>query len=300
MPRQPDMRRGTGRRIAPWLLRLCGLAPCVAVGMLVAFVCWRGLPALDSTLFFGDTPMLDAVLGRRAVWDGIWPACAGTACLVGLTLVLAVFPGVGCGLYLAEFAGRRAGSRIRLAMDVLAGTPSIVMGLFGFTLILFLRRTYWLGANTSLVLAAGCLALLVLPVLVTATCEALEAVPQSLRLTCASLGFSRRQTALHVLLPAAMPGIQSGVVLALGRAAEDTAVIMLTGVVANAGLPAGLGAKFEALPFAIFYTAAQYQSQEELTRGFGAAVVLLLVASCLLVCATGMERRFRRRWRGTA
>ena len=89
-------------------------------------------------------------------------------------------------------------------------------------------------------------------------------------------------------------------ILVLGRAAEDTAVIMLTGVVANAGLPAGLGAKFEALSFSIFYTAAQYQSREELLRGFGAALVLLLLASGLLVCARLLEARFRRRWQGEA
>ena len=95
-------------------------------------------------------------------------------------------------------------------------------------------------------------------------------------------------------------GVRRRALLALGRAAEDTAVIMLTGVVANAGLPAGLGAKFEALSFSIFYTAAQYQSREELLRGFGAALVLLLLASGLLVCARLLEARFRRRWQGEA
>ena len=86
----------------------------------------------------------------------------------------------------------------------------------------------------------------------------------------------------------------------MGRAAEDTAVIMLTGVVANAGLPAGLGDKFEALPFSIFYTAAQYQDTNELLRGFGAALVLLLLSSFLLLCARRMEVRFRRRWQGVS
>lgn len=283
-----------------WLLRGCALILCLGVGGLLVFLLFRGLPALGTRLFFGDVPALEALLGRQAVWDGLWPACAGTACLVGLTVLLAVFPGVGCGLYLAEFAPPRRAARIRLAMDVLAGTPSIVMGLFGFTLILFLRHTFWPGVNTSLLLAAACLALLVLPVLVTATCEALEAVPPGLRTTALALGFTRRQAARHILLPAAAPGIRGGVILALGRAAEDTAVIMLTGVVANAGLPAGLGAKFEALSFSIFYTAAQYQSQEELLRGFGAALVLLLLASGLLACARLLETRFRRRWQGEA
>lgn len=281
-----------------WALRTCALLLILGTGTLLAFLLFKGLPTLGARLFFGDVPALDALLGRQAVWDGLWPACAGTACLVGLTVLLAVFPGVGCGLYLAEFAPKRQAARIRLAMDVLAGTPSIVMGLFGFTLILFLRKTFQTEANTSLFLAAACLALLVLPVLVTTTCEALEAVPKSLRTTATALGFTKRQAARHILLPAVVPGIRGGVILALGRAAEDTAVIMLTGVVANAGLPAGLWGKFDALPFSIFYTAAQYQSQEELLRGFGAALVLLMLASGLLFCARLLENRFHRRWRG--
>ena len=283
-----------------WLLRCCALVPCFAVLFLLAFLLVKGLPQLGTTLFFDHVPPLDALLGRRPVWDGLWPACAGTLHLVGLTMLLALFPGVGCGLYLAEFAPPRQAARIRLAMDVLAGTPSIVMGLFGFTLILFLRHSLAPGANTSLLLAACCLALLILPVLVTATCEALEAVPDSLRLTGTALGFARRQLARRLLLPAAAPGIWGGIILAMGRAAEDTAVIMLTGVVANAGLPAGLGDKFEALPFSIFYTAAQYQDNDELMRGFGAALVLLLLSSLLLFCARRMEARFRRRWQGAS
>ena len=84
--------------------------------------------------------------------------------------------------------------------------------------------------------------------------------------------------------------------LAMGRAAEDTAVILLTGVVANGGVPSGLGTRFEALPFSIYYTAAQYQTQEELTRGFGAALVLLLLSGMLLFLAWGLHVRYQRRW----
>ena len=132
-----------------WTLRACALLLILGTGALLAFLLFKGLPTLGARLFFGDVPALDALLGRQAVWDGLWPACAGTACLVALTILLAVFPGVGCGLYLAEFAPERQAVRIRLAMDVLAGTPSIVMGLFGFTLILFLRKVFQTEANTS-------------------------------------------------------------------------------------------------------------------------------------------------------
>lgn len=271
--------------------RACVLILWLATCSLLLFLLWRGLPAFKSGLIFGDTPVWQAITGRMPVWDGLWAALVGTTALVCLTMLLALFPGIGCGIYLAEFAAGKKANLIRLAMDMLAGTPSIVMGLFGFTLIIFLRQFFWPGANTSLLLAAACLALLVLPVLVTTTCEALEALPFKLRLTCATLGMTRRQAALRVLLPCAWPGIGGGVLLALARAAEDTAVIMLTGAVANAGLPAGLGAKFEALPFAIFYISAQYQSQEELTRGFGAALLLLAISSMLAGLAALIQKR---------
>ena len=272
---------------------------CCAAGLFV-FLVVKGAPALGPDLFFGDTPALAAILGRQPVWDGLWPAFAGSLCLVGLTLCLSVFPGVGCGLYLAEYASPRVKALAGAAVDMLAGTPSIVMGLFGFTLILFLRRTLFPEANTSLLLAAGCLSLLVLPVLIVSTREALEAVPGSLTLTGLALGLTREQCVRQVRLPAASPGILSGVILALGRSAEDTAVIMLTGAVANAGLPAGLGAKFEALPFFIYYTTSQYQTQEELLRAFGTALVLLVLSGGMILMARFMATRYRRRWQGAA
>lgn len=273
---------------------LAPLLTVIGVGALLIFLCLRGLPALDIALFFGDTPPWQALLGLRPVWDGIWPACAGTCSLVALTMALALIPGVGCGLFLAEYAGPRRRRWIGCAADMLAGTPSIVMGLFGFTLILFLRRTLWPDANTCLLLAAACLALLVLPVLIVTTREALEALPPQLRLTAAALGLTPAQRLRRILLPAAGRGILGGVMLALGRAAEDTAVIMLTGVVANAGLPAGLRGKFEALPFFIYYTAAQYQTPEELTRGFGAALLLLMLSAASLLAARRIAPRLTR------
>lgn len=278
-----------------WILRGAVFLVFCAVSALILFLCAKGAGTLGPGLFFGDVPALSAIFGQRAVWDGIWPACAGTACLVLLTMLIATLPGVGCGIYLAAFCPPRRGRIFRTVLDVLAGTPSIVMGLFGFSFVLFLRNVAGINANTSLLLSAACLALLVLPVLVTSTCQALEALPGELALTAAALGFTRRQAVFRILLPASFSGIQGGIILSLGRAAEDTAVIMLTGVVANAGMPALFG-KFEALPFYVYYISAQYQDPGELSRGFGAAIVLLLLSTLLLTLAEMLERRFRRRW----
>lgn len=289
-------------RLLPGILRLFGICAVLiiffAVGGIICFLLWRGLPALNARLFFGEVPPIDAITGLRPVWDGIWPACVGTLSLVTLTMAFALLPGLGCGIFLAEYAGARQRHWLGLAVDMLAGVPSIVMGLAGFTMILFLRRSFAPDANTCLALGAACLALLILPALIVTTREAVQAAPAKLRLAGIAIGLNQAQLLRHVLLPSASRGILGGIVLCIGRAAEDTAVIMLTGVVTNAGLPAGLGGKFEALPFHIYYTAAQYQTQDELNRGFGAALVLLGLASALLLCARLIARGYTRRWKG--
>ena len=270
---------------------------CAVLGGLLAFLLSRGVPALGPALFFGGTPPLDAVLALRPVWDGIWPAMIGTLSLLAATLALALVPGIGCGVYLACYASPRQKHGLGMAVDVLAGIPSIVMGLFGFVLILFLRRTFLPQGTTCLLLAALCLAILVLPTLVTVTQSTLEALPKHLEISGAALGLTPGQTVRRLLIPAASPGILGGVILAMGRAVEDTAVIMLTGAVANAGLPSGLTAKFEALPFRIYYTAAQYADQDELARAFGTALVLLALSGSFSLAAYGLQRRLVRRWR---
>lgn len=278
--------------------RCAALAVTAALLLLVVFLIARGFPALGRELFFGNTPPLDALLGRRAVWDGLWPAAGGTLCLLALTMTFALLPGIGGGVFLACYASQRQKYWLGLSVDLLAGIPSIVMGLFGFVLIVFLRRTLLPNGTTCLLLASFCLALLVLPSLVVGTRNALESLPERLYITAAALGFSHDRAVLRLLVPAAGRGILGGVILAMGRAAEDTAVIMLTGVVANAGMPAGLTAKFEALPFRIYYTVAQYADQRELAGGFGAALILLFLSGGLLLCAWALQRGLEGRWRG--
>ena len=267
-----------------------------AVGVLMGFLLLRGGPALDLRLLFGDAPAWLALTGRVPVWDGLWPALAGTLCVVVLSGALALPVGVGAGIHLAEFAREPWKSRVTFAIDLLAGVPSIVMGLFGFALILLLRSTFAPRANTSLLLSAACVALLILPYLVRSTQGALEGLSASLRLVGPSLGMTPWQNLVHVLLPAASRSLFGGVVLALGRAAEDTAVILMTGVVANAGVPRSLGDKFEALPFAIFYRAAEYRDPADLARGFGAALILLVLTWGLLLGARALQAGLAGRW----
>lgn len=211
-----------------------------------------------------------------------------------LTISLAILPGIGCGIYLAEYAKGHKKTLAISVINILAGTPSIVMGLIGFIIILFLRKTFYPHANTSLILAAICLALLVLPIIIITTKESLESLPKQLRITSLSLGMNRGQYVKQLLLPSASKGIFAGIILATGRSAEDTAVIMLTGAVANSGLPAGLGQKFEALSFHIYLTAAEYQTELELIQGFSTALVLLVFSMSIMFLATQLQRKYKK------
>ncbi|GAU09869.1 phosphate ABC transporter permease PstA [Desulfoplanes formicivorans] len=274
-------------RACTFMSWLCTLILVLVIGYLLGFLAFKGGPTINTSLFFGDTPIWDALTGRLPVWDGIWPACVGTLLLVGLAAATAIPLGVGAGIYLGEYAQGNGKRILAFLVDLLAGTPSILMGLLGFAAILFVRRLFDLQARTSLLTASLCVGFLVLPYIVRATQTALESVPGDLRTTALALGMTRSQAIIHVMLPRAATGIASGIILAVGRAAEDTAVILLTGVVANAGVPHGLTDKFEALPFHIFYLAAEYQNQDELAQAFGTALILLCLTSILFM-ATGL------------
>ncbi len=268
----------------------------LVVGLLLFYLLSQGLPTIGKELFFGDAPAWKAILGQVRVWDALWPACVGTLFLVLIAALLAVPLGISSGIYLACFAPKSVKRILSLLVELLAGTPSIVMGLFGFAMILFLRNTFFPNANTSLLLSSVCLALLILPYLIFTTQAALESLSDEYLLIGPSLGFNQIQTVFHVLIPAAGRGILSGVVLSIGRAAEDTAVIMLTGVIANAGLPQGLLGKFEALPFRIFYLAAEYRTSAELDSAYGTALVLLSLTGILYGGAFALHKTLELRW----
>lgn len=282
-----------------FLSALCVVAPVLVAGsvaVLLGFLLINGLPAVSTELFFGDTPVLAGLTGRIPVFDGIWPACVGTVLLVVLSCSLSIPIGILSGIYMSEFAPSFLKRPMIFATDLLAGIPSIVMGLFGFAMILLLRSTVFPQAKTGLWLSAICMAVLVLPYCINTTRTALAGLPEELRLMGPSMGLTREQTVFHVLLPAAARSIMGGVILAIGRASEDTAVILITGVVANAGLPRSVLDKYEALPFKVYYIAAQFQNQQELQQGFGTALALLCLTTCLFLGAHRLRKTVERRW----
>ncbi len=271
-----------------WLSALCLVG---AVAAILGFLCVKGFPALNVELIFGNTEPLSALLLQKQVFDGLFPAIVGTLCLVVLSVLLAVPLGVAAGIYMAEYAVGYVKTCCDFLFDILAGIPSIVIGLFGFTLAVFLHKNFSDQVYPCFLISSISLAFLVLPYIVRSTQISLEEIDPAIRNTALALGASRLQNIIHVLLPRALGGICSGVILAIGRCAEDTAVIMLTGAVAIAGIPRSILGQYEALPFYIFYISSQYADQAELMRGYGASLILIMLCTLLFLVAFLVRKR---------
>lgn len=279
--------------IFAWLATIMTMA---AIFILIVFLIVQGYSTISVELFFGETQWLKALTGTQPVFGGLWPAIAGTVALVVLSCAMAVPIGIASGIYLSEYATPRMQSRIGFAVDLMAGIPSIVMGLFGFSIIILLKNTFIPQARTCLFLAAGCIALLVMPYLIRTTQNAFQSISEERRLLGLSLGFSKWMNIRHVLLPSTSKGILSGIILSVGRAAEDTAVILLTGVVSQAFVPRSLWDKFEAVPFRIYFLAAEHRTTSELDQAYGAALVLLIITGLLFVLAFLFQKSIEKRW----
>ena len=256
-----------------------------SISCIVGYLIIKGFEALNLSLIFGDTKPMEALLLKKQVFDGLFPAIIGTLSLVLLSVVWAIPVGIASGIYLAEYAGKKAKQVLNLIFDILAGVPSIVVGLFGFSVSLFLHKHFSENIYPCLLISSLSLALLVLPYIVRTTQVSLENLSTETRLSALALGATKLQNIFYVLVPKSLSGIVSGVILAIGRCAEDTAVIMLTGVVATAGVPKSIFSNYEALPFYIYYISAQYSDPQELLTGYGASIILLCLCVALFSCA---------------
>ena len=284
---RPRLRRR--RLLGRLFLVLCLAAVLLAVlvlGVLLVHVAWHGRQFLSWRFLSAPPSQLDPERG------GIRAALLGTVWLMVLTALIAVPTGVGAAIYLEEYAQRGRFARfIHLNIANLAGVPSIVYGILG--LALFVR---WLLGSRSLLAGTLTMSLLILPVIILASREALLAVPRSLREAAYAVGATRWQTVRHHVLPAALPGIMTGVILALSRAIGETAPLIMLGALTfvrfapgEAGgdytftpagvwgwLTAALDSPFTALPIQIYNWASQ--PDEVFRRLAAAGIVVLLVA----------------------
>jgi len=270
---------------------IAGILLITSLLLLIAYLVYEGGSSLQLSLIFGDTAPLDALMLKRQVFDGLLSAIVGTLLLIIGSMFIAIPVGVAGGIYMAEYCRGKMKSLLNLAFDILAGVPSIIVGLAGLLLTIFLNRNFQGQISTCLLISCFSLASLVLPYLIRTTQTALETVDPVIRKTALVLGASRLQNITMVLLPNSISAIISGVILATGRCAEDTAVIMLTGAVATAGLPRSVFDQYEALPFYIYYISSQYTGPDELAQGFGAAIILLILCTGLLVSTLWIQRR---------
>jgi len=275
---------------------LSGLTILTVFSTITGFLFLRGYESLNMQLVFGDTAPLQALIGKQRVFDGLFPAIIGTLTLVLLAVGIAIPLGTAAGIYMAEYCRGRKKHLLGLFFDILAGIPSIVIGLFGLSVTIFLHRYFFQQLYPSLLISTLSLAFLVLPYLIRSTQGAMEDIPLDIRLSAPAMGANKSQNIFMVLLPRSLPGIGSGIMLAIGRCAEDTAVTMLTGVVATAGVPRSLLGNYEALPFYIYYISSQYADRQELQRGFGAAIILLFICALLFAAALAVRRHLSRRF----
>ncbi|MBN1887101.1 MAG: phosphate ABC transporter permease PstA [Thermoflexales bacterium] len=252
----------------------------VVVGYIVA----QGWPAM-SWSFLAEMP-------RNGMRDGgLLPAIVGTLWLTLGTAVFAVPLGVSMGVYLAEYASDTTFTRlVRLSIVNLAGVPSVVYGLFGLGLFVL-----FLGFGSSILAGALTLSIMTLPVIISTSEEALRAVPPSFRTVSISLGGSKWQTIYRVALPQALPGILTGIILGLERAAGETAPILFT--VAAFFLPRLPRSMFDqtmALPYHLFVISTQVPGMP-IRIQYGTAMVLLIFVLSMNLVAAGLRSYYRRK-----
>ncbi len=251
-------------------VRLSALAIAAAIGGFLVYIVANGIGAI-SWEFLTEHPRDSMTKG------GIMPAILGTFYLTAGAVSTALPLGVASAIYLSEYAKEGAAIRvIRIGVNCLAGVPSIVFGLFGLGLFVV-----FLQFGSCILSGALTLGFLILPTIIGASEEALKAVPQTFREASLGLGVSKWQTILRIVLPNALPGILTGSILGIGRAAGETAPIMFTAAAFfTTKLPASIFDEVMALPYHVYVLATAGTRIEE-TRPLQYGTVLVLVALVL-------------------
>lgn len=279
--------RHTAQRLGFTLLTLVALVTVMPIVGTVIFILFKGGSAISLEFLTG--------FPREGMREGgILPAIIGTIYLTIGTAIFSVPLGIAAAIYLAEYASDNKLTRlIRIAIINLAGIPSVVYGLFGLGLfVLFLQF------GTSILAASLTLSIMTLPVIISTAEEALRSVPQSFRTVSISLGATKWQTIRKIILKEALPGILTGVILGLERAAGETAPILFTG--AAFFLPQLPNSPFDAtmaVPYHLFVISTQVPEMP-IQIQYGTALVLLVFVLTMNIIATVIRSRARakRQW----
>ena len=273
-------------RVVTGLLWGAGVLIIGVLAVFLGYILLKGLPVLSSGFIFG--PSSDVSAG-----GGVGAQLFNTFYILFLSLIVAAPVAIGAGIYLAEYSARgRLADMIRLSVECLASVPSIVLGLFG--MILFINL---MGFGISLGVGAMTLALMNLPIIVRVTEEALKTVPREYREASLALGATKWQTIARVVLPAALPGIVTGVTLTAGRAVGETAILIFTaGTTASRVIPDfSLSAGGETLAVHMWYVMAigLVPDRVDIANGTG-ALLILVILTFNLILASGTKHL--RKW----
>ena len=258
------------------------------IGYIIFDIVAKGAPAINWT-FLSQPPRMGGAEG------GIWPAIVGTFYLVVGTIAAALPVGMATAIYLSEYAKQGPFTRaIRLGISTLAGVPSIVFGLFGLGLFVL-----FFGFGASILAGSLTLACMVLPTIIVAAEEALRAVPQSLREASLALGAGKWYTIRTNVLPYALSGMVTGSILGIGRAAGETAPILLTAAAFFLPkLPTSVFDPVMALPYHLYVLATQHPAAEKVQpMQYGTALVLIVLVLGVNLGAIFLRMRFRKRYK---
>jgi phosphate transport system permease protein len=295
--RAPIKLTATGRsRRRLWVNKIAESSAIVAAGLAIlvlGIVIWsvasRGAGAI-SVDFFTKGPALFGESG-----GGIAPAIVGTFLLVVIAIIFALPTGVLTAIFVSEFASPRVGRQIRLWLDVLNGFPSIVIGIFVFTLVVQATTPiFGFGGHQSAIAGGFALSIIMLPLVARSTMEVLALVPNSLREASYALGVSKWQTVLRVVLPTSLGGVLTGSTLAVARAAGETAPLLFTCALAGTLVDWNPTHSVQSMPLTIFqYSESADPNLHE--QAWATALVLILFVLITSLSARVLLERQRRK-----
>ena len=280
-----DLRR---RRVVEKLFASAGILSALTavaiLGLVLGTIVYKGASELKLDFFTLPRPLF----GEQG---GIADALVGSALIVGMCMVVAVPLAVLVAIYMSEYAGPRTSTFLRVVLDVLNGVPAIVVGIFIFGILV-------VGRGQSAIFGALALAILMLPMVARATQEVLEIVPRSQREASLALGVSKWRTTWSIILPSAIGGILTGVVIAVARVAGETAPLLFTSSIAANAIAFDVSEALPTLPVAIFVFADSPDPGEQ-AAAWAAALVLVAFMLVLNVVAKLVAGRSRRKLEGT-
>jgi phosphate transport system permease protein len=282
--RGSPQQRNLTQQLGFFFLRLVAIIAVLPILAIIIYIVIKGAPAISWEFITGFPSD-----GMRS--GGIWPAIVGTFFLTLGCAIIVTPLGIGAAIYLAEYAPENRWTQsIRIAIINLAGIPSVVYGLFGLGLFVI-----FINLGISIIAGAFTLAIMTLPVIISTAEEALRAVPQSFRVVSRSLGATHWQTVRRIVLPQAVPGILTGVILGLERAAGETAPILFTAAVFFLpSLPNSPLDPTMALPYHLYVISTQVPGMPVEIQ-FGTALVLLIFVLGMNLLATIIRSRARAR-----